>query len=63
MIGAGAVVISDVPDFGLVVGNPASIIGWVSREGERLYFDAEGIAVSGNPEQRYLLDNGKVFVI
>lgn len=63
LIGAGAVVASDVPDFSLVVGNPATSIGWVSREGERLYFDTEGIAVSGNPEQRYVLNNGKVFVI
>jgi UDP-2-acetamido-3-amino-2,3-dideoxy-glucuronate N-acetyltransferase len=35
MVGAGSVVIRDVPDYALVVGNPARQIGWVDREGER----------------------------
>ena len=35
-IGAGAVVIKDVPDHALVVGNPAKQIGWVCVCGERL---------------------------
>lgn len=36
MVGAGAIVTSDVPDYGLVVGSPARRIGWVGRAGERL---------------------------
>lgn len=43
-IGAGSVVLDDVPDFALVVGNPARHIGWMSRYGERLGLPLDGIA-------------------
>jgi acetyltransferase-like isoleucine patch superfamily enzyme len=36
MIGAGSVVTKDVPDFGLVVGNPARLIGYVNKAGIRV---------------------------
>ncbi len=36
MVGAGSVVIRDVPDYGLVVGNPSRLIGYVCKCGERL---------------------------
>lgn len=35
MIGSGSVVTRDVPDYGLVVGNPARVIGYVSASGVR----------------------------
>jgi len=35
-IGAGAVITTDVPDYALMVGNPARQIGWTCRCGERL---------------------------
>lgn len=41
-VGAGAVVIRDVPPYALVVGNPAHQIGWMSRYGERLDLPLSG---------------------
>ena len=39
MVGAGSVVLRDIPDHALVVGNPSRRNGWVSRAGERLGAD------------------------
>ncbi len=38
MIGAGAVVVNDVPDYAIVVGVPAKIIGWMCECGNKLEF-------------------------
>ena len=40
-IGAGAVVTKNVPNHGLVIGNPAKQIGWMCKCGERLSDDLE----------------------
>ncbi len=39
-IGAGAVVIKDVPNYALMIGNPARQIGWMCVCGEKLEFTA-----------------------
>jgi UDP-2-acetamido-3-amino-2,3-dideoxy-glucuronate N-acetyltransferase len=35
-VAAGSVVTKDVPDYALVMGNPARQVGWMSRHGHRL---------------------------
>lgn len=43
-IGAGAVVAKNVPDYALMVGNPARRVGWMSRHGLRLHNpDSDGV--------------------
>ncbi|NJN43081.1 MAG: N-acetyltransferase [Flammeovirgaceae bacterium] len=59
-IGAGAVVTKTVPDYALVVGNPAIQIGWMSEYGHKLTFDTNAEAVCEESKERYVLKNDKV---
>jgi UDP-2-acetamido-3-amino-2,3-dideoxy-glucuronate N-acetyltransferase len=50
-IAAGAVVTKDVPDYGLVLGNPGKLSGFMSRHGHKLHFDENIQAIC--PESKY----------
>ena len=52
-VAAGAVVTKNVPDYALVVGNPARQKGWLSRHGQRLKADAGGVMTCPEAGLRY----------
>jgi UDP-2-acetamido-3-amino-2,3-dideoxy-glucuronate N-acetyltransferase len=60
LIGAGAVIIRDVPEYAMMVGNPARQIGWISRTGEKLAFDDAGKAWCEAEGKAYFLKDGRV---
>lgn len=74
-IGAGAVVVEDIPPYALVVGNPSRQIGWMSRMGARLEFgqaqESVGKQVEEGPlyaqcpmsGEKYILKGGRVEIL
>ncbi|MCB9554627.1 MAG: N-acetyltransferase [Deltaproteobacteria bacterium] len=60
LVGAGAVVAKDVPDFALVVGVPGRVVGYVSRAARRLHFDEQGQAECPEDGSHYRRVAGRV---
>jgi acetyltransferase-like isoleucine patch superfamily enzyme len=56
LVGMGALVIKDIPDYALVYGQPAEIKGWVDEKGEKL-IKIEGQKWKNNQNEIYLLED------
>ena len=59
-IGTGAVVTHNVPDYALMVGNPARQTGWMSEAGEKLLFLDSRYAQCPRTGEKYVIENGAV---
>lgn len=62
-IGAGSVITKHVKPYALVVGNPAKQIGWMSRNGQRLYFNENNEAQCLESKEWYKLIEGEVLFL
>ena len=62
-IGAGTVITKEVLPYALMVGNPGRHIGWMSKRGHRLEFDANGVAECPESKEAYELRKGRVFCL
>jgi len=58
LVGAGSVVTKDVPDYALVVGNPARQIAWVSEAGQKLVDEGGNEFRCAVTNARYRLEDG-----
>ena len=59
-VAAGSVVTKDVPDYALVMGNPARQKGWMSRHGHILKPGPDGSMTCPESGFRYRLEDGRL---
>ena len=63
LIGCGAVINRDVKPYALMVGVPARQIGWVSKAGNTLKFDGNGLAVDNFDGSSYRVVDENLIVV
>lgn len=61
-VAAGSVVRFDVPDYAIVAGVPARIIGWMCECGEKLDFDGSSQCSCANCQRKYIKRNDNLVV-
>jgi UDP-2-acetamido-3-amino-2,3-dideoxy-glucuronate N-acetyltransferase len=54
LVGSGSTVVKDVPDFAIVVGNPARRIGWVGKAGHPLIEQANSEWLCPSTTRRFI---------
>ena len=60
-VGAGAVVTKDIPDYGLVFGNPGKLQGWMCSCGNRIAFgNNEAVGECTSCNKKYSKQGSKV---
>lgn len=62
LVGSGSTVVKDVPDFALVVGNPARRVGWVGRAGHPLEEQADGTWTCPTTGRQYRQVDGNTLI-
>lgn len=59
MIGAGAIVTKDVPERGLIIGNPGRIVGWLNEDGSKMEQINESVFLDKN-DNKWIEKKGKL---
>lgn len=63
-VGAGTLVNKDIPPYAMVVGVPMRTIGWISKNGQKLSFNEDGIGICSITKEKYkLIGESKVICL